>query len=163
MGAPPTDYSEGPRYRVVQPLGHWWCCLGCKKIALVNEQREYEQNRYCLTLAACFWGFLHSDQKIGPCGPQMFCTPSVHWSCSAMHGNEGKIQNLPHQLVPLVPQYQRMGIPMLAYWCLPLRANILDLAERLENSGSHWGAARVVEKWTSVQPWRFLTWSKNAL
>lgn len=26
-----------------------------KKIALVNEQREYEQNRFCLTLlAACF-------------------------------------------------------------------------------------------------------------
>ena len=44
-----------------------------KKIALVNEQREYEQNRFCLTLlAACFWGFLHSDQKIGSCGPQMF-------------------------------------------------------------------------------------------
>lgn len=63
-------------------------------------------NGLWLTLAACFWGFLHSDQKIGPCGPQMFCTPSIH--CNAMHDNQGKIQDLPHQLVPLAPQYQRI-------------------------------------------------------
>lgn len=78
----------------------------------------------------------------------------------------GKIQLLPHALVPFLAcnqpwrqvssQCRAQSTQSCARSVLKPRDNILDLGEKLLASKGSWGAAGALERWVNAQPWSCL-------
>lgn len=73
----------------------------------------------------------------------------------------GKLDNLPHDLLPWPTCINwKQSFPFFSL-CLPRRPSVRDLAHRLRSNGDSWGSMTALERWAAEQPWSFLMKSLN--
>ena len=59
--------------------------------------------------------------------------------------------------------YTPIGLSWIHETTMQPRPQILNLASRLNGASNYWGAAQTLQKWISVQPWRFLPLYKTCI